>query len=182
MSKSLSTIQTIFKVLRIIAKVVFIICLVGAICSAVGLLILCLVPFMPHNVTDIISKETDMGIAAMCVACISGIVACVAEAVVARFCEIYFTHELEAGTPFTYEGSKEIFRLGIISIAVSFGVSVLLGILIGIAQLISGATSIDIDTSTSIGTGLVFIFLSVVFKYGAEITQNEKESEEQQNL
>ena len=182
MSKSLSIIQTVFKVLRIIAKVVFIICLVGAICSAVGLMILCLVPFMPQNVTDIILEETDMGIGAMCIACISGVVACVAEAVIARFCEIYFAHELEAGTPFTYEGSKEIFRLGIISIAVSFGTSVILGILIGIAKLVSGASSFDIDASTSIGTGLVFIFLSVVFKYGAEINQNEKQTEEQQNL
>ena len=182
MSKSLSTIQTVFKVLRIIAKIVYIVCLVGAVCSAVGLLILCLVPLMPQNVTDIISKETDMSVAVMFVACIAGMVACVAEAVIARFCEIYFAHELEAGTPFTYEGSKEIFRLGVISIAVSFGASVILGILIGIAQLISDASIVDVNTFTSIGTGLVFIFLSVVFKYGAEINQKEKQDDEQQGL
>ena len=134
MSKTLSTIQTVFKVLKILCKVVFILCLVGGIGCAVGLLILSIVPLAPLDIEEIIAEEADMSVASLCITCIAGIVVCASEAVVFKFSEIYFTHELEAGTPFTYEGSKEIFRLGIISLAVPFGASVFSGILLGIAQ------------------------------------------------
>ena len=176
MSKSLSTIQIVFKVLRIISKVVFILCIVGTVGCAIGLLTLCFIPALLSGISDIIVGETGLSVASMCVACFGGMVVCASEAVIFRFSEIYFSHELEAGTPFTYEGSKEIFRLGIISIVVPFAVSVLLGIVYGIFQVISGdSNSVDFSTSTSIGTGLVFIFASVIFKYGAELEQKNKE-------
>lgn len=181
MSKSLSIIQTVFKVLKIICKVLFILCLVGGIGCAVGLLLLSLIPLASIGISEIITDEADMSIDSMCFACITGMVVCISEAVVLRFGEIYFTHELEAGTPFTYEGSKEVFRFGIISIIVPLAVSVFLGILYGFFYLISGDISnMDIDNSVSLGGGLTLIFASVIFKYGAEIINNDKETEEEQ--
>lgn len=173
MSKSLSTIQTVFKVLKILCKVLFILCIVGAVGCAVGAICVCFVGVLPNEIIGLISDEAEISICAMVISCISGLVVCASEAVIFRFSEIYFTHVLEAGTPFTYEGSKEIFRLGVISIAVPLGVSILLGILLGISQVaFDGANSIDIDGSISIGGGLVLMFLSLIFKYGTELSQN----------
>lgn len=64
---------------------------------------------------------SDVGVnAANFAAALSGwMIVCAGEAVVAKFAEIYFKNELQAETPFTIGGAKELQRLGILVIAVS---------------------------------------------------------------
>lgn len=165
MSKTLKTIQTIVKVARIIAKIVFVICIVGAVGSVFGLGALIALggadiamglELFPGNIEDLYF------------ACISGCIACVAEAVLAHFAIKYFDHELAAGTPFTFDGAKELFRLGIINIAVMFGISILQGIIYGILWVFFPELGDIEGVSFSIGTGISMMLLSLVFKYGAE--------------
>ena len=170
MSKSLSVIQTVFKVLRIICKVLFILCIVGGVGCIIGLTCALFVPFLHNAIIDIISDEAQISMGAIIIPCLSGLITCVSEAVLFYFSEIYFKRELESGTPFTYEGSKEIFRLGVLCIAIPFGASFLIGILELIGKGINGT---DISSTFSIGRGLVLIFASVIFKYGAEISQKD---------
>ena len=173
MNKTLSNIMTVFKVMRILAKVVFILCIVGGIGSLIGLVLL---PF-----ADILSAETlsDFGIESSGAysACIIGVIACIGEAYLASVAEKYFASVLNCGTPFTLEGSKECFKLGLTSIITSAAVSLASIIVIAVFSLLSIATSeINVGTSISVSLGLFLMFLSLIFKYVAESESNDGDS------
>ena len=167
MSKTLSTVLTVFKIARIVAKVIFILCIVG---GAGRLAALLLLP-MASGVVDLLADgELSLTLASAYPACIVGIVSCAGEGVLAFLAERYFRNVLSAGTPFTLDGSKECFRLGIASLIVSVAVSVLSGIVVGIFLLLAmDASELDSNVSVSLSTGLFFLFLSLIFKHGAEL-------------
>lgn len=85
---------------------------------------------------------SDVGVnAANFAAALSGwMIVCAGEAVVAKFAEIYFKNELQAETPFTIGGAKELQRLGILVIAVSVFCNAA-GVLI--EGVISGLTNVE---------------------------------------
>lgn len=85
---------------------------------------------------------SDVGVnAANFAAALSGwMIVCAGEAVVAKFAEIYFKNELQAETPFTIGGAKELQRLGILVIAVSVFCNAA-GVLI--EGVISGFTNVE---------------------------------------
>ena len=173
MSKTLSNIITVFKVLRILAKVVFVLCIVGGVGSLIGLVML---PF-----SHLLSPEalSDFGIetAGAYSGCIIGIITSAGEAFFALFAERYFRNVLNVGTPFTFDGSKECFRLGIVSIIISVAVAIASGIVVAISSLLSiEASDIDISASVSLTTGLFFMFLSMIFKHGAELVKSASDS------
>ena len=167
MSKALSNILTIFKVARIVAKVVFILCIVGAVGCVVGLITLpVLGGILP---ADLLAEEGIHGVSAY-LACAVGLITCVGEIIFAFLAERYFANVLNAGTPFTYEGAKESFRLGLASIIISVATSVAAGIALGISLMFSpDLAEFDAGTSFSLSTGLFFLFLSLIFKHGAEV-------------
>ena len=176
MSKTLSHILTIFKVAKIVAKVVFILCIVGGIGCLVGLLCLALVG-------DSISAERflteGLNLSSAYLACTVGAITCAGEAILAYLSERYFKNVLTAGTPFSLDGAKECFRLGIASIIVSVAVLVLVGGVSLVFSLFSasiGAES-DFNASFSLSTGLFFLFLSLIFKHGAELQPSSKPEE-----
>lgn len=178
MSKTLSTILTIFKVAKIVAKVVFILCIVGGAGCLVGLATL---PLLDLAIAAEFVAEEGIELGAAYLACIVGAVTCAGEAVFAFFAERYFGHVLESGTPFTFEGAKESFRLGIVSIIVSGAVAVTSGMGLAIYQLItSDGAQIDVDMSVSLTTGLFFMFMSLIFKHGAELQAVDKVAQEQE--
>ena len=162
MSKSLSILQTIAKVTRIVCKVLFILCIIGAVGSLIGLV--AIMAFGP--LAEAMGAESmDLGV----LGCVTGLIACVGEAVFFRLAERYCEHELEAGTPFTQAGAKEILRLGIASLIISVSIAVLCSMASGIfAILHSGFSDMDVSASVSIETGLFLLLLSVIFRYGAE--------------
>ena len=170
MSKTLPNILTVFKVVRIIAKIVFAFCIIGGVGCLLGLLTL---PMAEGILSSGIIMEEGLDLSAAYLGCIVGFVACVGEAVFAFLAERYFKNVLNAGTPFTFESAKEIFRLGIISIIISVAIAVISGIAAFAIYLFSAPTAAEFDSSTSvsISTGLVFLFLSMIFKHGAEIQQ-----------
>lgn len=173
MSKTLSNILTIFKVARVIAKVLFIIAIIG---GAGCLLGLCFLPFV-DGVLSTFKLGFENDVFADYFACIVGLISCAGEAVFAFMAEKYFKKVLSDGTPFTLESSKESFRLGIASIIISVATSILAGFSIGIMLLFaSNAAEYDTNTSFSLTTGLFFLFLSLIFKHGAEL-QSSKQAE-----
>ncbi len=165
--------MTVFKVLRILAKVVFVLCIVGGVGSLIGLVML---PF-----SHLLSPEalSDFGIEAPGAysACIIGIITSAGEAYLALVAERYFGNVLNTGTPFTFDGSRECFRLGIVSIIVSAAVAIASGIVVAISSLLfAQASDIDVSASVSLTTGLFFMFLSMIFKHGAEIRKSDSDS------
>ena len=169
MSKTLSNILTVFKVVRIIAKVVFILCIVGGVGCLVGLISL---SFMGDLLSNPLFAEEGLSLPKAYLGCIVGAIACAGEAVFAFMAEKYFQNVLNAGTPFTFDGAKESFRLGLASIIISVATSVAAGIGSFVVLLCTSAwetnLEFDLDLSVSLSTGLFFLFLSLIFKHGAE--------------
>ena len=168
MSKSLSNILTVFKVAKIIAKVVFILCIVGCAGCLLGLILLPLTGDLLS--ADIFTKE-GLDLPSAYLNCIVGAIVCGGEIAFAYLSERCFTNVLDAETPFTLSGADEIFKLGIASIVISVATSVAAGITTLIIHMFSEAAMLepDVSISVSISTGLFFMFLSLIFKHGAEL-------------
>lgn len=182
MSKSLKTVQTICKVCKVLAEIAFVLLIVGAV------LVLACGIFIGAGKMDALmssgalvldemlqqSGVTQEYVTAVLV-CMTIIIA--AEAVVAKFINVYFKHELKAGTPFTFEGAKEMLRLGIITIAVPAGASLAATIVFDIMAAGSGLDS-EFNFEISLGMGLMFLALSPLLKHGTELRLRAQNAEE----
>lgn len=182
MSKSLKTVQTVCKVCKVLAEIAFVLLVVGAV-----LMLACGIFIGTGKMNALLSSgalvldemlqqsgATQEYVTAVFV-CLTIII--VAEAVVAKFINVYFKHELKAGTPFTFEGAKEMLRLGIITIAVPAGASLVATIVFGIMAAGSGLDS-EFNFEISLGMGLMFLALSPLLKYGAELGAKAQLAEE----
>lgn len=187
MSKTLSKILIVFKVARIVAKVVFILCIIGAAGCILALAFIPIVGVM-LSIPELAEQVTDITTAYL--GCAIGAITCAGEAVFAFLAERYFKSVLDAGTPFTFEGAKKSFRLGITAIIISAAIAVVAGFASIVIQLFASSfTEADVSTSFSLSTGLFFLFLSLIFKHGAELqapsaedTQPEEQKSETESL
>lgn len=181
MSKSLKTVQTICKVCKVLAEIAFVLFVVivalmlaAAIFTGTGNFDALLLS--GGVVLDDMLQQTgvtqDYMVAVF--VCLTIIIA--AEAVVAKFINVYFKHELKAGTPFTFEGAKEMLRLGIITIAVPVGASVISAIYLTVVTADSGDWNFSVKIS--LGMGLMFLALSPLLKHGTELRLRAQYAEE----
>ena len=169
MSKTLSNILTIFKVVKIISRVVLILCIVGGVGSLIGLALL---PMAKGFLTSGLFGTEGFVLKSAVLGCIIGIISCAGEAVFELLVERYCANVMKAETPFTFDGAKECFRLGIASLIISVSTSTLIGIITLVFQLLSGsAAEANVNVSFSISIGLFLLFLSLIFKHGAEIKE-----------
>lgn len=100
------------------------------------------------------------------------------QAVLAKFAETYFKNKLQAGTPFTLGGAKELLRLGVLTLVIPTGCSVLGSIAEGIAAGFWNAEKeatldLSFDNGASIVLGVMFLPGSLLCRYGAELTQQD---------
>lgn len=181
MSKSLKTVQTVCKVCKVLAEIAFVMFVV-----IVALMLAAAIFTGTGNfdallssggvVLDDMLQQTgvtqDYMVAVF--VCLTIIIA--AEAVVAKFINVYFKHELKAGTPFTFEGAKEMLRLGIITIAVPAGASIIAAVYFSIVT--AGSNGYDFNFEISVGMGLVFLALSPLLKHGTELRLRAQYAEE----
>ena len=159
----------------------------GACICAVGLVML---PFGADEILKIggVTLHGLMGLdsgaanAAAVAVMVGWFIICAGVTVVAKFAERYFTNELKAGTPFTEDGAKELMRLGILTAAVPLGCNIVAEIILGVVTGIFGiaesaATDISYDCSTAIMLGAMFIIISLICNYGAELGEKDTEAE-----
>lgn len=179
MSKTLSNILTVFKVARILAKVVFILCIVGAVGCIVGLITL---PMLGNFLPMELFAEKELNLPSVYLACSIGAITCIGEVLFAYWAERYFKNVLSAGTPFTFEGARESFRLGIASIIISVAIPILSELVSFVILLFSSSTltESELSISASLSTGLFFLFLSLIFKHGAELRKATSEEAKQE--
>lgn len=181
MSKSLNTVQKICKVCKVLAEIAFVLFVVivalmlaAAIFTGTGNFDALLLS--GGVVLDDMLQQTgvtqDYMVAVF--VCLTIIIA--AEAVVAKFINVYFKHELKAGTPFTFEGAKEMLRLGIIAIAVPSAASVISAIYLTVVTADSGDWNFSVKIS--LGLGLMFLALSPLLKHGTELRLRAQYAEE----
>ena len=182
MSKSLQTVQTICQVCKVLAEIAFVLLIVGAV-----LMLACGIFIGAGKMDSLLESgglvlDDMLQLSGVTQEYVTAVFICmtiriVAEAVVAKFINVYFKHELKAGTPFTFEGAKEMLRLGIITIAVPAGASLAATIVFGIMAAGSGLDR-TFNFEISLGMGLVFLALSPLLKHGTELRLRAQYAEE----
>lgn len=174
MTKTLKVIQTINKIARILTKIAFVFCIIGAVGCIIGIGVLAGMGDALKKVLN--DAEVQMSLPTMYLACTASCAVCIVGAVLTYMAGRYFSNELEAGTPFTYEGARELFRLGIVYIAVSVGFSAILAIICAVFKNYGADdTLLKFDQNGNITTGIVMLLFSLVFKYGAELAEEKSE-------
>lgn len=180
--KSLKITQTIFKIAKIAAEIAFVCCIVGFCFCGIGIICYALgaeaikiggVTLKPFLQTE--AAATD---GYVYLSMIAGMVFTSTEAFLAKYALGYLKGEIADGTPFTFNGARELFKHGIITIVVS----VIEVVLVGIAKRVVVKTIGDVGDfafsgATTVGTGILFLFLSAVFKCGAESIQCARSNE-----
>lgn len=182
-TNTLETIQKLAKAGKILSKIVFICCLIGVIGCAVGGLAMA---FIPKELTfgnvhvigigGLIEKNSGVAMGNIYAAVLCGAVAAGAECMLAYFAGRYFENELEAGTPFTFEGAAELKKLGIRTIVIPIAAIVAAEIVRAVlAHYMPGVRELPYDNGVSVGLGIMFLVGSLLCRYGAE-QQAQKES------
>lgn len=122
-------IQVLAKIGKILSKIIYICCIVGFWGCIVGILALAFgaeaVKLEGLTLHTLLEDKAGISLGTLYVTIAGSLVLCIGEAFLARKAERYFTHELAAGTPFTVDGAQELWRLGILTVAVSLGSQVL---------------------------------------------------------
>ena len=175
-TKTLSTIQTLSKIGRVLSKIVFIFCLIGAIGCAAGILSIKLLPesFQLGSVTiqGLVDLSEEISADAACAALVTGLIMFTGEAVLAKIAERCFRREIEAGTPFSFEWSRQLKRPGICAICIPIASTVAAEIVNEILkQVLTDVSDLNLADTTSVGLGIMMIVASLLCKYGAELTQ-----------
>ena len=172
--KTLKTIQTISKIGKIISKIVNICCIVGFCGCIIGIIslaagggVLKLGGFSLHG---IIENEADISEGALYIAMSTGAVFCAGEAVLSGFAAHYFDRELKDGTPFTFNGAKEMLRLGILAVCIPLASQTVAAIIEKILTTAFAENSPSDFGFSSISIGIMFIVTSLICRYGAELT------------
>ena len=175
--KTLRIIQTLAKIGKIISKIIFICSLVGGIGCIVGIISLAAIPegLKIGGVTlhAMIEKSAGISMETYYAAMAVGVIFCAGEAVLARIAERYFKNELNVGTPFTFEGAKELLRLGICAVCIPVGTAILSAIVFQIMKAcFANVSDFSMSDSVSFGLGVAMIVTSLLCKYGAELSQS----------
>ncbi len=177
--KTLGTIQKLYKIGKILSRIAFIISVIGF-CGCIAALLSLgigngsLIKIGGVTLQGLISDDLGYNIRSIGAALSGWLFVCAGEAVVAKFAEIYFKNELKAGTPFTLGGAGELLRLGIITVTVPVGCeiagSIAMGIIAGFMRI--AEADMHSDSSASIALGVMFIIISLLCRYGAELREN----------
>ncbi len=178
---TLKTIQTLAKIGKVFSKIIFVCCIVGFCGCIVGIVSLALgaETFKLGGVTvhSMIENEAGMNLPTLYASMAVGLLFCAAEAVLCKFAEAYFKHELADGDPFTLRGAKELMRLGILTIAILLGTGIVCSIGVAIADnVFPGIDKLSIGEFSSVGLGIMMIVLSLFCRYGAELNEGRTES------
>jgi len=177
MKSSLHTLQVLAKIGKILSKIVEILCIIGAVFCLAGSVALVtgvatMDLFTDYGISFFTKGAAGQTVSNAYAAMVCGFISCTGQAVLAGFAAKYFRHELDAGTPFTFMGAKEMKALGIITIVIPIAVSILSSVICGMLTMIMGDFGkLNITGEVSIGLGVMFLVLSAVFRYGAEIAQ-----------
>ena len=170
---TLKTIQTLAKIGKVFSKIIFVCCIVGFCGCIVGIVSLALgaETFKLGGVTihSMIENEAGMSLPTLYASMAVGLLFCGAEAVLCKFAEAYFKHELADGDPFTLRGAKELLRLGILTVAIPLGTVIVCSIGVASADnMVPGIDKLSIGEFSSVGLGVMMIVLSLFCRYGAE--------------
>ena len=180
---SLKTIQTLSKIGKILCKIAFVFAIIGICGCIVGIISLSvggnIIKLGGVTIHGFITENLDYAAESLIAVLIGWTIVCVGEAVLAKYAETYFKNELDAGTPFTFAGAKELLRLGIMTAVIPTGCAIIGSIAEGIAAGLMGVEkavelNMHIGAEGSVTLGIMFILAALLCRYGAEIAEGRK--------
>lgn len=182
MEKTLKIIQTLAKIAHVCTKIGYICCIVGICICVVGAVMLPLggdaLKLGGVSIHTILSDHAGITESTALATMLAGIVLCIGELALSYRAHVYFTHELEAGTPFTRDGSIELRRLGIAYLwipVVSYAVAITVREIV--EQVMGEVAELSLESWSSVSTGLVIILISLLCAYGAEVVEKGREND-----
>lgn len=179
-NKTLKTIQVFSNIGKILSKIIFICCIVGAVGCALGIASLAVgetdvLRLGGVTIHGLIERSAETSIGTMYTYMTVGLILCIGEIFLAKIAGDYFKHELAAGTPFTFDGAKEMFRLGICAICIPIGTMIIADIAYTtMNHYFTDVADLHIDDYASAGLGIAFILVSFICKYGAELQKDKQ--------
>ena len=173
---TLKSIQTLAKIGKVFSKIIFVCCIVGFCGCIVGIVSLALgaetFKLGGATIHSMIENEAGLNLPTLYASMAVGLLFCAAEAVLCKFAEAYFKHELADGDPFTLRGAKELLRLGILTIVIPLGTVIVCSIGVAIADNVyPGIDKLSIGEFSSVGLGIMMIVASLFCRYGAEVAE-----------
>ncbi len=179
--KTLKTIQTLSKIGKILSKIVMIFSIIGF-CGCVAGLAL---TFFADTLTEIVG-ELDLGsvfdaenlsLGAIQAVLTASAIVCFGEIIVLRQAVRYFSDELAAGTPFTFDGAAALFRLGLFAVITPIATTIAASIADAIICFATVSESqLDLGNHSSVAIGIMLLILSQFCKLGAEQAESPTES------
>ncbi len=182
--KSLKVLQVLAKIGKIASKIVFVCCIVGFCACLFGIIALAIgsdaVKIGGVTLDSVLKKEADMSLSTLYTVIASAMPLCAGGAVLAKIAERYFSHELAKGTPFNAEGAKELFKLGIWTIVIPLCSLVVANIVQSVmAAFMTDVVKTKLEGWASIGLGVAFIIMSLMCRYGSDVSKEKEISEEE---
>ena len=179
--KALNTIQKLSKIGKVLSTIIFVFCIVGAVLSVVGILCLAFIPegFKIGEVTirGLIESKANISVGTCYTSAALALIFCIGEAVLSKIAARYFKNEVAAGTPFTEKGANELKRLGICTIVIPIATAIVAAIVYAVMKAsFKDVADLQFADYASIGLGVMFIFMSLLCRYGAYI-ENKKADE-----
>lgn len=173
--KSLNKVQTMAKIFEIVAKVVYIMSIVGISVCGVGLVLTLALgnTDMIKNLITKISEKNDVNKATVVSYLIFAILECVASLIVYKKEYNLYNMEISLNNPFEKKFVEEIRKVAITRIITACALSVSIGI---VSVILNIKGEYKVSVSSSIGIGIVYLLVSLILEYGVEI--KEKDSEE----
>ena len=167
-----------------LTTIIFIFCVIGFVGCIVGIISLACIPeglkLGGTTIKGLVEPSPKANLGNYYTIMAAGAVLCAGEAVLCKLAQRYFKHELEAGTPFTYEGAKELIRLGIFTICIPIATAIITGIVYGIMTSVFGVTpNLNLNNFVSIGLGVMLIIAGLLCRHGAEVSDKDAENTEQ---
>ena len=171
--KSLKVIQILSKIAWVICIIVFICAIIGTVGCAIGLIVLPLTKDMVVQDGKTLAQlliDRGTNIETAITACAVGLVGCGAGIALSKITELFFKKELALGTPFKAEVVHDMRRLALIHIITSLAVIIVLGIAIAVVKYFN--PQLGAFRSYLGGTillGIFLLILSLFCDYGVEM-------------
>lgn len=169
MKSSLSTIQRLHRIGKVLSRIFYILSIVTAAAAVILSLVVFLSAEVNQKVSAVLSEHTEYSITSIYGFSAVAVILSLGEAVKAGRAEDYFKTELEAGTPFKMENAKKMLHLGILVIVVPIVTYTLSRVVYSVMALsFSDMAPLKLNASGSVTLGVMFIITSLLLRYGAE--------------
>lgn len=189
--KKFETVRKLSNVGRILSKIVFIYSIIS-ICFTILFAVLLVVG---ANYTEVINETAEIitllfnvneygyvanGLSSLViVGTVISLLKNVGSIITSKYAENYFKKVIADGTPFNEDNSKRLFKLGMILIVVSLITAIIAKIAAAVVLLGMVSFNMSFSLPSDVILGGLFIFMSYICKYGAEVIAEQTETVEE---